>query len=83
MSEEGKKNLRSRLNTTVAGKVKACDMLGQGVNLTFERDETYTTYHGAICSLICTIVFVIFCIMKTIKLVGGMEPNISGSFKPR
>ena len=45
--------------------------------MTFERKENFTTNLGALVSLFCGSLLMIIYMVKTMKLLGGIDPTVS------
>lgn len=53
------------------------DMFGEQVNLTFKEKKTYNTTLGAVISLSCICLLMIFFVVRTQKLVSREDPFFS------
>ena len=57
--------------------LESFDLLGQNVNLTFERKPIFNTSYGGVISIICSTFLVLFIATRSIKLFGGYDPMLS------
>ena len=73
MNEDSKQYERSKWSRGL----QRFDLLGHDVRMTFERKENFTTDLGAIVSLICGSLLMVIYVVKTMKLLGGIDPTVS------
>ena len=58
------------------------DFLGQKVNLTFEREEVFTTGIGLAVSIFSIVIMSLFAYTRTVKLFNRDDPLFAMSIEP-
>ena len=56
---------------------KKIDVFGGEINFSFKGERNHKTLLGGVCSLLMTLLLILFYTFKTIDFIGKLDPNIS------
>ena len=73
------RNLASRSSRGCSDGFKSIDFFGERVEFTFKKKPYFQTNLGAVLSLICGIIILIFIFARTVKLMNDRAPFFSST----